>query len=146
MAALKDTDLELTTHVRSMEIQLQIRTKNFRLHYKIREELERLVRVALARFVGRISHVTVGLADLNGPRRGIDKQCRLVVRMIPARKVTIEERHADIGAAVALAADRARWNVGRELKRLQGTRCDRRSSEMPRNSMEAINDLHADAL
>jgi ribosome-associated translation inhibitor RaiA len=125
-------------------MRLQIRTKNLRLHDTDREEMERRIRFALGRFVGRISLVTVGLADLNGPRRGTDKQCRLVVRMIPAGKVTIEETHADIAAAVALAADRAGWNVGRELKRRQDARYDRRSLQTPRNDGDAVDRPCAD--
>lgn len=112
-------------------MRLQIRAKNFQLPDAIQEEMERRIRFALGRFVGRISLVTVGLADLNGPRRGMDKQCRLVVRLIPAGKVTIEEKHADASTAVALAADRAGWNVGRELKRQQDARIGRRLSGMP---------------
>lgn len=112
-------------------MRLQIRAKNFQLPDAIQEEMERRIRFALGRFVGRISLVTVGLADLNGPRRGMDKQCRLVVRLIPAGKVTIEEKHADASTAVALAADRAGWNVGRELKRQRDARTGRRSSGMP---------------
>jgi hypothetical protein len=111
-------------------MRLQFRSKNFRLHDAIREEMERRIRFALGRFVGRISAVIVGLADLNGPRGGMDKQCRLVVRLRPAGKVTIEETQSDVSAAVALAADRAGWNVGRELKRQRDARYDRRPREM----------------
>ena len=125
-------------------MKLQVRTKNFRLHDEVREQLERRIRFALGRFAGRISLVTVGLADLNGPRRGTDKQCRLVVRMIPKGKVTIEERHADIAAVVALAADRAGWSVRRDLRRRHDTRYDRRSSAPRRNSSDAADGPHAD--
>jgi putative sigma-54 modulation protein len=109
-------------------MQLQIHS-NFRLDDAIREEMERRLRFALGRFVGRISLVTVGLADLNGPRHGMDKQCRVIVRLIPAGKVTIEEKHADASAAVALAADRVERSVDRELKRQRDTRYDRRSKQ-----------------
>jgi putative sigma-54 modulation protein len=103
-------------------MRLQIRTKNFRLHDTDREEMERRLQFALSRFNGRIYQVTVGLADLNGPRGGADKKCRLVVRLIPSGKVTIEETHANVSAAVALAADRASRAVGRELRRRRDAR------------------------
>jgi putative sigma-54 modulation protein len=108
-------------------MRLQIHTKNFRLHDTDREEMERRLQFALNRFDGRISQVTVGLADLNGPRGGTDKQCRLVVRLAPSGKVTIEETHANVSAAVALAADRAGRAVGRELERRRDARHHRRS-------------------
>ena len=72
-----------------------------------------------------------GVGRLQRPSGGRDKQCRLVVRLIPAGKVTIEEKHTDIAAAVALAADRAGWNVGRELKRRRDAKGDRRSRDTP---------------
>ena len=53
--------------------------------------MERRLDFALGRFGGRISQVTVGLEDLNGPRGGADKRCRLAVRLVPSGKVTIEE-------------------------------------------------------
>ena len=125
-------------------MRLQIRSKHYRLHEDVREEMERRIRFALGRFVGRISLVTVGLADVNGRRGGADKHCRLVVSLIPAGKVTIEETHADLSAAVALAADRAGSNVGRELKRRRDARHDRRSSAMPRNGWDAVDRPLAD--
>jgi putative sigma-54 modulation protein len=110
-------------------MRVQIRAKNFRISDAACEEMERRIRFALSRFVGRISLVTVTLADFNGPRGGVDKQCQLVVRLTPAGKVTIEEKHAEISAAVALAADRAGWNVGRELRRRRDAKRDPRSGE-----------------
>ena len=47
---------------------VQIRAKNFRIPDTACEEMERRIRFALSRFVGRISLVTVTLADSNGPR------------------------------------------------------------------------------
>ncbi len=110
-------------------MHVEIRAKNLRLHGTAREEMERQVRFALSRFAGRISLVTVGLSDLNGPRRGADKLCRLVVRLIRAGKVTIEEINANVAAAVGLAADRAGRTVGRELHRRRDFRYGRRSCE-----------------
>jgi ribosome-associated translation inhibitor RaiA len=106
--------------------------------------MERRVGFALSRFVARISLVTVTLADSNGPRGGVDKQCHLVVRLTPSGKVTIEERHADMSAAVALAADRAGWSVGRALKRRRDARRDRRSGEPPPDDWGQSDDLRTD--
>jgi putative sigma-54 modulation protein len=103
-------------------MHLQIRSKNYRLRDHERQNVERRIQFALNRFDGRISSVTVGLADVNGPRGGADKQCRLVVRLPNCRKITIEETHRNVSAAVALAAGRAGRVVGRELKRRQDAR------------------------
>jgi putative sigma-54 modulation protein len=107
-------------------MHLQIRSKNFRLQDHERQNMERRIQFALNRFDGRISSVTVGLADVNGPRGGTDKQCRLVVRSPNCGKITIEETHRNVSAAVALAAERAGRAVGRELKRWRDVRHHRR--------------------
>ena len=125
-------------------MQVQIRAKNFRIPDITCDEMERRVCFALSRFVARISLVTVTLADSNGPRGGVDKQCHLVVRLTPSGKVTIEERHAEVSAAVALAADRAGWSVGRALKRRRDARRDRRSGEPPPDDWGQSDDLRTD--
>jgi len=112
-------------------MRLEIRNKDYPLPDAVREEMERRIRFAFGRFIGRISLVTVRLADLNGARGGADKHCRLVARLIPAGKVTIEETHANVAAAVALAADRAGWSINRELKRQRDMRHHRRKDSMP---------------
>lgn len=102
-------------------MQLQIRSKNIRLHADNRDTMERRVQFALNRFDGQISSVIVGLEDLNGPRKGVDKQCRLVVRIPNCGKITIEETSHNALAAVALAANRAGQVVGRALQRRRRT-------------------------
>jgi putative sigma-54 modulation protein len=111
-------------------MRLQVHCKNVRLHYADREDMERRLRFAFHRFDEKISLVTVELADLNGPRGGVDKQCRLVVRLLPAGRVIIEETHADVSAAIALAADRAGWAVSRQLRRRRDARDVRRSNQL----------------
>ena len=125
-------------------MDLQICAKNFRLHDTDREEMERRLQFALTRFDGRIFQVTVGLADLNGPRGGTDKQCRLVVRLARSGKVTIEETHANVSAAVALAADRAGRAVARELRRRRAARHHRRSIARSSDSWGRSNGSCAD--
>ena len=52
--------------------------------------LERRLQFALARFSGHIQRVQVVLEDQNGPRGGLDKHCRVVVRLREAGDVVAE--------------------------------------------------------
>jgi putative sigma-54 modulation protein len=108
-------------------MRIQIHSKNFRLFDRQRERMERSLRFALARFHERILSVTVGFADVNGPRGGADKQCRLVVRMPNCDKITIEETSGNVLAAVASASERAGRAVARELQRRRNPKHVRRS-------------------
>jgi putative sigma-54 modulation protein len=103
-------------------MRLYIRGKKFRVSDDLREHMQLRLGFALGRFGQRIREVTASLADANGPRGGIDKQCRIVVRLVASRKVTIEETGADFMAAIARAAERAGRAVGRELERQRETR------------------------
>jgi ribosome-associated translation inhibitor RaiA len=103
-------------------MRLHIRGKNFRVNDDLREHMRLRLGFALGRFGQRIREVTASLADVNGPRGGLDKQCRIVVRLLPSGKVTIEETALDFMAATARAADRAGRAVGRELERRREAR------------------------
>ena len=74
---------------------------------------------ALGRFGGRIRSLTVRVADLNGPRGGVDKQCRVAIQLdAPRRVIVIEDTDASAAAAIDRAADRAARAVARAVRTL----------------------------
>jgi putative sigma-54 modulation protein len=79
--------------------------------------VERRLRFALTRFNGRIGRVNVFLADQNGPRGGIDKTCRIVVRLRDGGDVVAEVSDVDWEVAVDRATTRIGHSTGRELAR-----------------------------
>jgi len=83
----------------------------------LRETVDLGSRFALSRFSERIRSAEVQLADINGPRGGVDKRCRIVVRMLPTGTVIVEDKDADAHAAVARASERVARAVTRELER-----------------------------
>jgi putative sigma-54 modulation protein len=108
-------------------MQLQICAKNVRLRDMDRANIEGRLQFAFGRLERQIMLVTVVLADLNGPRSGSDKQCRLIVRLTSSGKITIEERHSNVLVAVALAAHRASQALGRRLQRWRAAKRHRAS-------------------
>jgi hypothetical protein len=81
--------------------------------------------------------VTVRLADLNGPRGGVDKQCRIIVKLRPGEEVVVKDTASEVETAIDRCADRvqrewpARWGEcrGEEQRffsRPRETRRDRR--------------------
>lgn len=72
---------------------------------------------ALGRFHGRVQSVAVRLVDLNGPRGGIDKRCRVTVRLTePKRTLVLEDTDADAVVAVDRLADRTARTVARVVR------------------------------
>ena len=80
--------------------------------------IERRLRFALDCFSHKISQVAVRLEDMNGPKGGRDKRCRVLVSLPAQSAVVIEDRDSDALTAISRAADRASHTVGRRLARL----------------------------
>jgi len=83
----------------------------------LREHIERRLTFALSRFSDRVTKVAVTLTDNNGPKGGVDKSCRIVVRLRSLGEVIAEVVDTDWPVTIDRAASRAGHNVGRELDR-----------------------------
>jgi hypothetical protein len=65
---------------------------------------------------GRVRSLHVSLKDLNGPRGGLDKHCRIAIRLErPGRLIVIEDVDAEPEAAISRAAERASRAVTRAI-------------------------------
>jgi ribosome hibernation promoting factor len=104
-------------------MRVEIRSKDLHLAEALRVHLERRLLFALGRFDGRIRRVTVRLADVNGPRGGVDKRCHVSLMLSPGGNVVLEEKNADLVAAIDRAADRLGHAVARKLHRAIDVRC-----------------------
>lgn len=89
----------------------------------IAAQARRRFEFALGRFGARVRSLTVRLSDLNGPKGGVDKQCRVAIRL-DGTKRTIVIEHTDQSAVAAIdrAAERAARAVARALDSLAGWR------------------------
>jgi putative sigma-54 modulation protein len=103
-------------------MNLDVRGVKYELNEALLEHIERRLRFALGRFAGRIAGVSARLSDVNGPRGGIDKRCRIAVALIPRGVVRVEAAGDDPFALTARAAKRAGRGVRRALGRRQWAR------------------------
>jgi len=79
----------------------------------------RRLEFALGRFGARVRSLTVRLADLNGPRGGLDKHCLVAIRLTsPRRLIVVEDTDAEAEVAIGRAADRAARTVARAVQTL----------------------------
>ena len=88
----------------------------------LREYAERRLRFALDRFVPRIADVHLRLEDLNGPRGGVDKECRLDVLGLPSWRIQVQGEGTTFNDAIDAAAARAGRSIARLLSRMAETR------------------------
>jgi len=105
-------------------MEVEIRSQNLHVDEAIKTHVERRMEFALEQFNSWISHVLVHLEDVNGPRRGIDKQCRILVSIKGGKTIKVEDIDVDMISVVNRAADRVGQVVGREVDRRREKKAD----------------------
>lgn len=101
-------------------MRADIRGDQLTISDALRTHIERRLHFALSRFGARIPHVAVRLEEINGPRGGVDKRCRIVVALAGAGHVDVEVLDSECTSAVDRAADRIHRVVAREFDRQHG--------------------------
>ena len=98
-------------------MKLTIRTRHLLLTPEAREEIRDRILLAFGRIRAWIHAIDLTLADINGPRGGADKQCRLRVRGRGMPGIVVEHVGVETLATVALAAERAEQALHRKVGR-----------------------------
>jgi putative sigma-54 modulation protein len=101
-------------------MQIIIQASGFDLSAGLREHVERRIHFALDRASHYVRKVSIRLSDVNGPRGGEDKRCRIQVTVAGAADMLIEDTEPDLYVAIDRAADRS----GRTLARLLARRAN----------------------
>jgi putative sigma-54 modulation protein len=83
----------------------------------LRERIARRAYFCLSRFGERIAGVTIRISDENGPRRGVDRVCRVVTTIRGTAPLVVEDRDSRITLAVDHALHRTARSVARLLRR-----------------------------
>lgn len=83
----------------------------------LRDYVGRRAGLILGRFGSRVRRVLVRFVDVNGPREGNDKRCRVETRLAGRDPVVVEEASSDLRRAVDGALARAERAVRRVISR-----------------------------
>lgn len=102
-------------------MEILIKTRGLSTPLSTRQHAARRMKAALGRFGHDIRSVTVRLSDINGPRGGLDKLCRVVVHL-KNRALVMEELGADAHTVLDALADRLHHTVARHLNKVLKTR------------------------
>jgi ribosomal subunit interface protein len=109
---------------RGVNMKLSIVWKGLDATDDLRVYLERRLKSALGRFGDDVADIRARLADTNGPRGGIDKQVKLLVRGRRGAVCIALAEDTSMFAAIDRATERIRLGVARALGR--GRRRQRR--------------------
>jgi len=100
-------------------MQIDIQARQLPLTRSLKRYTQLRIRFALTRFEERVQRVSMWLSDVNGPKGGKDKQCRLQVALAGNTSVVIEDVHENLYVAINRAIERAGHSVVRRLDRQQ---------------------------
>ena len=98
-------------------MQIQIHSDDFALTEGLREHIVKRLAYSLNHGRDVISRVVVRLADVNGPRGGVDKCCGNEVRLKGASPIAIDDTQADLYVAIDRAAERTGRTLDRRIAR-----------------------------
>lgn len=109
-------------------MRMTIQASGFAMTDALRAYTEQRLACALGWSGPHMRKLAVWLSDINGPRGGVDKRCKIQVQLGGGRDVIIEDTEADLYAAIDRAAERADRAVVRQLER------QRHFEHMPRTA------------
>lgn len=104
---------------------LDVRARGFELTPAIYQYAVDHIAAKLTKHTRMISEVIVRLEDVNGPKHGLDKSCRVEVLLAGTHPLVVGELDQDARAAMDAAGHRIELLVGRELEHRRTTRRQR---------------------
>lgn len=99
-------------------MHIDIQTRGFPLSNALATYVKRRFSQILTSDNRHILRTQVRLADINGPRGGVDKRCQFNVTLAGTSNVVIQETSEDMYSAIDKAAQRARRTIARRLGRM----------------------------
>lgn len=79
------------------------------------------IRQGLGARLNNIVNVRVGLSDINGPKGGEDKRCKVHISLPKQRDVVVEDTQADMYQAIGNAMQRAKRTLNRRRAKLRAS-------------------------
>ncbi|MFM2450274.1 MAG: hypothetical protein RIS44_2724 [Pseudomonadota bacterium] len=103
-------------------MRIEIQAHHLVLEAEHRQQIQRRASFALSRMSSLIQQVEVHLTDVNGPRGGVDTQCRVQVQLDRGEPVVIEDIDHDLSALINRSLARAGQAVDRRISKAHASR------------------------
>lgn len=89
----------------------------FELDPSLRRHVQSKIESSLSRFQNRIGSINAYLADLNGPKNGIDKSIKLVIDLEKKPVVVLDEKGGQWHTLLESISDRASHTISRVMSK-----------------------------
>ncbi len=109
---------------------LEINNKQAGMNQEDFSQVKHLLRFTLSRFEGSVLKVTTRFFDVNGPKGGMDKRCRVVVKLSTSGQVVMTGEASNYIEALKNCLNRLVRTIRREIntKRTKPIRNNRREA------------------
>lgn len=94
---------------------VHIQSKHFSLSAALNKYVKTKLQVMLGRYEAKIISLNVSLFDINGPKGGEDKCCKIIVKINGTSSIVVQETAVDLYDAINTCSRRARRAVKRQL-------------------------------
>lgn len=96
-------------------MQIDIRTKDFELSPTLRQYVVRRLGFALSAKRAQIQLVQVMLSNETSAKGGLDKSCKIIVRLNGLPDIVVEDRQTELRTAIDRGASRVSHTLARKL-------------------------------
>ena len=99
-------------------MNVEIVARGFELTDALRDYVERRIYFTFSGRDEQIKSIEVRLSDINGPRGGIDKRCKMLIEVPRIKNVVVEDTESNLYVAIDRATERAGRTLNRRFSRL----------------------------
>lgn len=107
----------MTPTTKEKVMKIEVRFRGLECSDGVRDHVARRIHSHLSRFGNEVTGVLVRIADVNGPKGGVDKRCQVTVCGPRFGSAILDEKSSDVYSAVDMAVERIGRTIGRELER-----------------------------
>ncbi|MFQ3237496.1 MAG: putative sigma-54 modulation protein [Paraglaciecola sp.] len=94
---------------------VHIQSRHFSLSEALSKYVKNKVQIMLGRYEAKIIRADVSLFDINGPKGGEDKCCKIIVKINGTSSIVVQETAEDLYDAINTCSRRVRRAVKRQL-------------------------------
>ena len=114
---VKQTQVQTDNLHVEIPMEIQVNDKQKLLSQDAISKARSRVSASFAKFSDCVQSIDITVLDVNGPRGGVDKECRVLVKLRKMNNVAVTVRDDSLKRAVSSGIDRASRSVRRTIDR-----------------------------